>query len=219
MFSSRGRTLDERGSRFRRDDTPPDRAAPGSGRVAGRPATVPDHARAGGGRVVATRSMDRLVFAFRNGNRQLADLVKLLFICFWLTGWTAGILFVSGALVAAISSEGGGGVDLFLIVWLTIAIIGEVVVLRHLVGLVAGFFGTTVLTVDRNGLVVRHGAGPLRHTRTYPGARISNLRPDPTGLMFNDGRKVVTIGGLSRDEAGRIVHEINEFRHYRDRSA
>ncbi|MEC9347960.1 MAG: hypothetical protein VYB54_17175 [Pseudomonadota bacterium] len=219
MFSSSGRTLSDRGSRFRRDDAHRDGTAPGIGRVAGRPATVPDHARAGGSRVTATRNMDRLVFQFRNGNRQLADLVKLLFICFWLTGWTAGILFASVALIASISGDGDIVDGLFLTVWLTIAIIGEVFVLRHLVGLVAAFFGTTVLAVDRNGLAVTHMAGPFRQTRSHPWAGVTNLRADPAGLAFTEGRKMVTIGGVTRDEAGRIVHEINEFRHYRDRSA
>ena len=44
------------------------------------------------------------------------------FMCFWLVGWTLGILFAIGALLGGTSGDSGG--DIFLLFWLVGASIG-----------------------------------------------------------------------------------------------
>jgi hypothetical protein len=61
---------------------------------------------------------------FYAGQKRPVIWVVIGFLCLWLFGWTLGIIFAITAFSAQVS--GGGGGDMFLLFWLTIALAGWV---------------------------------------------------------------------------------------------
>lgn len=58
----------------------------------------------------------------------------IIFLIFWLCGWTLGIVFAIGAVLGEMSS-GAFGPHLFLLVWIAFALVGWVVAFGVLIGL------------------------------------------------------------------------------------
>lgn len=92
----------------------------------------------------------------------------MLFLTFWLCGWTVGGITAIGQLIAHF--------HLFLLAWLGGWILGETFVLLSLASMISG---KEIIRPVGNDLEIRHQIFGLGKTRLYRGNQIRDLRLSP----------------------------------------
>jgi hypothetical protein len=91
------------------------------------------------------------------------------FLCFWLIGWTVGIVMVSKTMFSVAKS---GPPLLFLIVWTTMWTLGGCAVIYYLVW---SLFGKEIITVGNGLLTITKKGAMFSKPKNYDLAYISNM--------------------------------------------
>ena len=140
----------------------------------------------------------------------------LLFLCFWICGWTAGGI--------AAMYQVGRNFDWFLIFWLGGWAVGWLFAAFTISSQIAG---SEIIRVIGRDLEISSGTGPLRRRRLYRGDDIRNLTssdPNPWGMpwrmpqtslwgarvgaiKFDYGSQTVYAGASAEEPDGRMIVE------------
>ncbi|MEZ0242130.1 MAG: hypothetical protein ACAH11_02060 [Sphingomonas sp.] len=128
------------------------------------------------------------------------QIFALLFLPFWLAGWTAGGIFAMGAFIKE--------PHLFLAVWLCGWAFGWIFVALTIASQVAG---AEILRVRAGDLEVLHRIGPIRRRWRYRGGAIRNLtRLYPENGIFARQRMEVPL--FVRARSGEVGFEYGSDR-------
>ena len=134
------------------------------------------------------------------------NIVLILFLMLWLTGWAFGEYFALSQILS------GGNVfgSLFLLVWASFWTLGGLVAARVLLW---NLFGSERLFITEGMLVHSSGFGPFRRKRIHPLAEVGdfrlNLKGDPAAnaiplrsIEYRAGGSARSFGvGMTREEA------------------
>ena len=156
---------------------------------------------------------------------------SLVFLSFWLIGWTAAGAAFFLALIAMLIRPDGVGLDTFFLgAWCALWVLAEVLAIKALFW---GLFGKEHIIVGLTALEHRTTCLGISRSKSYRLSSISRFRtapavshklrvgigrrrrapvPDSSSISFDYGSKsVIMASGMDDAEATRIVEEIRRF--------
>lgn len=120
------------------------------------------------------------------------NIVLILFMMLWLTGWAFGEYFALSDIL-----RGGNIVgSIFLLVWASFWTLGG---LGALIVLLWNLFGSERLFITEGMLVHSKGFGPFRRKRIYPVGQVNSFRVDTRG---DPATNAIPLGSVSYQAGG-----------------
>lgn len=130
-----------------------------------------------------------------------AGLWGVLFLSVWLTYWSVGLMHAACAMLT-------GNSTVFMVVWLTFALVGESVAVVQWKRLFLGVFGRTRVSFQPAGVYLERRIGLLRITDHIPAAEFGGTGIDRSGAPFlRRGVSRMLMPALSANENEWLVQE------------
>ena len=120
------------------------------------------------------------------------NIVLILFMMLWLTGWSFGEYFA----LSQILRGGNIAASVFLLVWATFWTLGG---LGALAVLLWNLFGSERLFITGGTLIHTKGFGPFQRKRAYPVGQVNGFRIDTRG---NPATNAVPLGAVEYQAGG-----------------
>lgn len=157
---------------------------------------------------VAARNMDRTRISYPAGNLEISMPARrnwfiIIFLGFWMVGWTVGEAGVVGLLLSGIVR---GPAPAIILAWLLMWTLGGLLALTFLLW---GLIGREVLSIRDNALILRRQIGRFGFDRRFELARVRNLRC--AAWIQDEGGVIGSIGRFSG--AGTLVFDCGGLTH------